>query len=186
MEEGKTNITLEDPRIIHTKLYRDNRGWFYEAYNQKSLDLNAGFIQDNHSYSKFKGTIRGIHFQKSPFEQAKLVRVIKGKIFDVVVDLRPESEHFLRVRTYELDADKKDSLYIPKGFAHGFMTMEDHTEVYYKVDNIYSKKHELTILFNDSDLSIPWPRVTDVILSEKDLTGVTLKEAIEVLKELNK
>lgn len=185
MEEVKSMITLEYPRIIHSKLVRDNRGWFYVAYNQNSFEYFNKFIQDNHSYSEFKGTIRGLHLQRPPFEQAKLIRVLKGKIFDVVVDLRPESEYYLHVSTFELDSDKKDSLYIPKGYAHGFMTLEDHTEVYYKVDEVYSKEHELIIFFKDSELCIPWPEDNKVTLSEKDLSGVTLKEAIEVLKEDN-
>lgn len=182
MEEDKIVFTMENPRIIHSKLFRDNRGWFYEAFNQKLIDTNARFIQDNHSYSELKGTIRGLHLQRPPYEQAKFIRVLKGKIFDVVVDLRPESEYYLQVRTYELDSNKKEALYIPKGFAHGFMTMEDHTEVYYKVDEIYSKKHELTIHYNDSDLNIPWPKDNDFIMSDKDERGVTLKVAVEVIK----
>lgn len=185
MEETNNAYALEYPRIIPSKVFSDNRGWFYEIYNQKSLDLVVSFIQDNHSYSEFKGTIRGLHLQKSPFEQAKLIRVLKGKIFDVVVDLRPKSKNYLQVSAYELDSDKRDSLYIPKGFAHGFMTMEDHTEVFYKVDEVYSKDHEVTIAFDDDDLSIPWPKCNNIVLSAKDSIGVTLREAIKILKEEN-
>ena len=186
MTKNNASTLLDQPFFISPKVFSDNRGWFYEAYNQKSLDVVVNFIQDNHSYSEYKGTIRGLHLQKPPYEQAKLIRVLKGKIFDVVVDLRPESKNYLQVQTFELDSDMKTSLYIPKGFAHGFMTLEDHTEVYYKVDEVYSKDHELAIVFDDSSLNIPWPKVNEAILSEKDSKGVTLEEAIQVLKEVIK
>lgn len=186
MKEIKTSATLEYPRLISTITFTDHRGWFYEAYNINKFAMAVDFIQDNHSYSRFKSTIRGLHFQKPPFEQAKLIRVLRGKIFDVVLDLRPESKNYLQFSIYELDSDKRDSLYIPKGFAHGFMTLEDYTEVYYKVDAIYSKDHEVTIMFDDPDLNIPWPKGDDIILSNKDSKGVTLKDAVQLLKELNK
>lgn len=181
--KNKVSLLIDYPHIISSKLFSDNRGWFYEAYSQNSFDVSVNFIQDNHSYSKFKGTVRGLHLQTPPYEQAKLIRVLKGKIFDVVVDLRPDSKNYLQISTFELDSDKKDLLFIPKGFAHGFMTLEDHTEVYYKVDQVYSKDHEVTILFNDSFLKIPWPGYQEVILSEKDSRGVALEKAIELLKE---
>ena len=183
MKKSKFVTPLDYPRIIHSKIFRDNRGWFYEAYNISSFALEADFIQDNHSFSEHKGTIRGLHLQKPPFEQAKLIRVLKGKIFDVVVDLRPNSKYYLQVSTFELDDDKKSLLFIPKGFAHGFMTMEDNTEVYYKVDELYNKNYELTIAFNDPTLNIPWPKSKEVILSNKDSEGIYLEKAIEVLKE---
>lgn len=183
MKKDKDSISFDYPRIISPKVFSDNRGWFYEAYNQKSLEVLVNFIQDNHSYSEFKGTVRGIHFQKPPFEQAKLIRVLKGKIFDVVVDLRPKSKTFLKVITFELDSDKKDSLLIPKGFAHGFMTLVKHTEVYYKVDEEYSKNHEVTIFFDDPTLNIPWPKIDEVVLSQKDSKGLALIEALNILEE---
>jgi dTDP-4-dehydrorhamnose 3,5-epimerase len=183
MEEIKTVFDFEQPRIIPCKLFSDNRGWLYEAYNQNSLDIDVKFIQDNHSYSEFKGTIRGLHIQKPPYDQAKLIRVLKGKIFDVVVDLRPASENYLQIRIFELNSINKDALFIPKGFAHGFMTLEDHTEVYYKVDQIYSKDSEITIIYRDPALSIKWPSFSKIILSEKDSKGIVLEEAIRILKE---
>lgn len=186
MTKNKSTISPEYPRIISTRVFRDNRGWFYEAYNQNSLDIAANFIQDNHSYSEFKGTIRGLHLQKPPFEQAKLVRVLKGKILDVVVDLRPKSRNYLLVTTFELDSEKKDILFIPKGFAHGFVTLEDHTEVYYKVDEIYSSEHELTMNFSDPDIRIQWPKFDKLILSEKDSQGLTLEQVIKELGNNNK
>lgn len=183
MEENKTAVALEHPRLIPANVFIDNRGWFYEAYNRNSYDIASDFVQDNHSYSEFKGTVRGLHFQKPPYQQAKLIRVLNGKIFDVVIDLRPNSKNYLQVNTYELDSKRKDSLYIPKGFAHGFMTLEDHTEVYYKVDEVYSKSHEVTIVFDDPHLTIPWPNCFNVTLSVKDSKGIGLLEAIELLKE---
>lgn len=184
MTKCKDDIFCREPQLIPCRVYNDRRGWFYEAFNQKSLDFVVNFIQDNHSFSELKGTIRGLHFQKPPFEQAKLIRVIKGKVIDVIVDLRPFSKNYLKPKLYVLDNIKKDSLFIPKGFAHGFMTLEDHTEVYYKVDEVYSKEHEVTIIFDDIDLAIPWTYCSDIILSEKDSNGVTLKEAVQILKEL--
>lgn len=186
MTKNKASILLDQPLIISPKVFIDNRGWFYEAYNQKSLDVVVNFTQDNYSFTEFEGTIRGLHFQKPPYEQAKLIRVLKGRIFDVVVDLRPKSKNYLQFSAFELDSGKKDSLFIPKGFAHGFMTLEDNTEVYYKVDEVYSKNHEVTIIFDDPCLDIPWPICKEAILSEKDLRGVTLTEAIKLLREANK
>lgn len=184
MTKNKVSTLLDHPLIISPKVFIDNRGWFYEAYNQKSLGVDVNFIQDNHSFTKFEGTIRGLHFQKPPYEQAKLIRVLKGRIFDVVVDLRPESKNYLQFSTFELDSEKKDSLFIPKGFAHGFMTLEDNTEVYYKVDEVYSKEHEVTILFNDYYLNISWPKFNEAILSDKDSKGLRLEEAIKLLSEV--
>lgn len=182
MTNNNIDVSLDYPHIISTKVFSDHRGWFYEAYNQKLFDFTFNSIQDNHSCSELKGTLRGLHLQMAPYEQAKLIRVLKGKIFDVVVDLRPESKKYLQVSTFELDSNKKDLLFVPKGFAHGFMTLEDNTEVYYKVDEIYSKEHEVTILYNDSHLKIPWPVIKEIILSEKDSKGIPLEKAIELLK----
>lgn len=184
--ENDNHKSLNVPKIIPSKIFSDNRGWFYEAFNRNTTDLDVDFVQDNHSYSVKKGTLRGLHLQKPPFEQAKLIRILKGKIFDVVIDMRPYSKTYLQVSTFELDSIKKNSLFIPKGFAHGFVTLEDHTEVYYKVDEIYSSEHELTMNFSDPDIRIQWPKFDKLILSEKDSQGLTLAQVIKELGNNNK
>jgi dTDP-4-dehydrorhamnose 3,5-epimerase len=170
--------SLKVLKTIKPVIFTDDRGWFYEAFKVLDFSFGPNFIQDNHSYSVHKGTIRGLHIQMAPFEQAKLVRVLKGKILDVVVDLRADSKTYLKVDTFELDDQNKNALFIPKGFAHGFITLEDHTEVYYKVDQIYSKEHELTIMYNDSTLNVAWPMFQEFILSTKDSLGLSLEEAL--------
>ena len=178
MVMSKKKIILDLPRIIPSNILTDKRGWFYEAYNRNTSELNIEFIQDNHSLSIQKGTLRGLHLQKPPFEQAKLIRVLKGKIFDVVVDLRPTSINFLKVSSFVLDSIKKDMLYIPEGFAHGFITLDDFTEVYYKVNQMYSAEHELTLNYNDPDIQIHWPEYIQLYLSEKDSKGLSLKQLL--------
>jgi dTDP-4-dehydrorhamnose 3,5-epimerase len=175
-------VKLDEPKIISPQIFKDHRGWFYEAFSTSDFIKDLIFVQDNHSYSTYRGTIRGLHLQKPPFEQAKLVRVIKGRILDFVVDLRSNSENYLKIYSFELDSVNKKSLYIPRGFAHGFITLEDHTEVYYKIDQKYSKEHEITIKFDDSTLKIDWPRFNDYVLSEKDRLGIDLIKALKVLE----
>jgi dTDP-4-dehydrorhamnose 3,5-epimerase len=172
---------LKGLRLIQPKFFEDERGWFYEAYNDYNDKYGVVFIQDNHSSSRLKGTIRGLHLQKAPFEQSKLVRVLRGSIMDVVVDLRENSETFLQSQSFCLDSKDKIALFIPRGFAHGFITLEDNTEVYYKVDQIYSAKHEITIYYNDVQLGIQWGNLQNIILSDKDKNGLSLKEAIQKL-----
>ena len=178
----KKDDTLEKPLLIEPKIFEDERGWFYEAYNSSDFITKISFVQDNHSYSLHKGTIRGLHLQKSPFEQSKLIRVLKGRIMDVVVDLRQDSKSYLKVSFFELDYLSRNALYIPKGFAHGFITIEDHTEVYYKVDHYYSKEHELTISFDDSTLKIDWPSFDKYYVSQKDKNGLSLEQVLTLLK----
>jgi len=173
---------LDELKVISPQIFKDQRGWFYEAFSTSDFIKGVVFVQDNHSYSIHRGTIRGLHLQKPPYEQAKLVRVLKGKILDVVVDLRPDSENYLKVHSFELNSDNKRALYIPKGFAHGFITLEDHTEVYYKVDQIYSKENEITIKFDDSTLNIHWPEISEYVLSEKDRLGIDLNQAFKLLE----
>lgn len=169
----------EVPILIEPDLFKDNRGWFFESYNEDKLNLGLRFIQDNHSYSKKKGTLRGLHLQLPPFEQAKLIRVVRGKILDILVDLRPSSSDYLKHFTYQLDASNKNTLYVPKGFAHGFITLEDDTEVLYKVDNNYSPKHEVTIKYDDEKLGINWHfNYKYITISEKDKNGLSLEEVI--------
>jgi dTDP-4-dehydrorhamnose 3,5-epimerase len=170
-----------EPKIFSPYVLNDKRGWFYEAFNSSLFVDGITFIQDNHSYSISKGTIRGLHLQRSPYDQSKFVRVLRGKILDVVVDLRPSSESYLKVFSFELDSEDKNALFVPKGFAHGFITLQDHTEVYYKVDQVYSKDHEVTIDFSDSILNIQWPHFENYIISEKDKIGINLEEALRML-----
>lgn len=164
----ETNI--KDLLIIEPSVFKDDRGWFSESYNKEKLKLlgiSINFIQDNHSLSLEKGTIRGLHLQTNPNAQTKLVRCTKGRILDVAVDLRKQSPTYLKVFTIELSADNKKQLLIPKGFAHGFVTLEDNTEVQYKVDEYYSKEHDRSIKYNDPIFNIDWV-VDNVILSDKD------------------
>lgn len=172
------------PLIIKPNVFHDARGWFYEAYSDSLKLGKSSFVQDNHSLSIQKGTLRGLHLQIHPFEQAKLIRVVRGEILDVVVDLRPSSPDFLKVYNFVLDDIRKESLFVPRGFAHGFITQKDNTEVYYKVDNYYSKNHELTLSYDDHLLRIDWMLHPDfVITSEKDKIGLSLTEVISKIKE---
>lgn len=144
-----------------------------ETYSLKNL--NVVFVQDNLSLSKLAGTVRGLHYQEAPFEQGKLVSVVSGSIFDVAVDIRPGSKTFGRHVAYVLSAENREQLYIPPGCAHGFITLEPDTKVFYKVTAPYSKEHDRGILWNDPDLQIPWPDLYP-ILSEKDQVQPRFKE----------
>lgn len=168
MEFIKTQ--LKDVWLIKPKIFQDNRGFFLETYSQKKFaeqGIGANFIQDNHSLSAQKGVLRGLHFQEPPFAQAKLVRVTKGSVYDVVVDIRKDSETFGKWEAFTLSAKNFQMLYIPQGFLHGFLTLEDNTEFEYKCDNFYEPVSEKGIIWNDPTLKIDWP-AKDVILSEKD------------------
>jgi dTDP-4-dehydrorhamnose 3,5-epimerase len=157
--------------IIEPKVFQDGRGYFYESFNQKEFEQNIGqieFVQDNESKSVF-GVLRGLHFQKPPFTQAKLVRCILGKILDVVVDLRSDSPTFGKHVAIELSSDDKKQLFIPKGFAHGFVVLSAEAIFSYKVDNFYSPQHDSGIYWNDQQLDINWKLpVEEIVLSEKD------------------
>ncbi len=159
----------------------DHRGFFMRTYDKgifRKYGLDCDWLQENHSHTKLKGTIRGLHFQVSPFSETKLVRCIRGKIFDVVVDIRRDSDSFGEWIGIELSEENKKMLFIPRGFAHGFCTLTDLSEVMYKVDNIYSPGHERGLLWNDPDIAIEWP-VTNPILSAKDQKNMTFKSLIE-------
>lgn len=178
MEFIKTN--LKDAYLIKPKVFRDNRGFFLESYSKKVFEENgigADFIQDNHSLSVEKGVLRGIHFQKGLASQAKLVRVIKGKVFDAIVDLRQDSPTFGQWQGFELSADNFLMLFVPRGFGHGFCTLEENTEFVYKVDNYYSPENDSGIIWNDPELKIDW-LIKDPILSEKDSKLGKFKEII--------
>jgi dTDP-4-dehydrorhamnose 3,5-epimerase len=180
----KNKMLMEIPRLIPSRVFEDDRGWFYEAFNSNNNQINRIFVQDNHSLTRKKNTIRGLHLQLQPFNQAKLVRVLKGSIMDVVVDLRISSESYLNIWYFNLDSFKKTALYVPSGFAHGYITKEDYTEVYYKVDQYYSPNHEITIRFDDENLSIKWGESLNFILSDKDNNGLYLYDAIALLGDM--
>ena len=169
-------------KIIKSKIFEDDRGYFSEIYNRKNFNkigISDNFVQDNISYSLNKGTVRGLHFQKPPFGQSKLIMVTKGCILDVVVDLRKNSSSYGKYETIKISHDSFDSIYIPEYFAHGFCTLANDTEVKYKVSNYYSKTHEQTILWNDDFLSIPWNiNKNKVTVSEKDKNGILFENFI--------
>ena len=175
----ETNI--KDLFIIQPKVWEDERGYFFESYSQKLLQdagIEADFVQDNQSLSQ-KGALRGLHFQAPPFAQGKLVRVIQGKVLDVAVDLRKNSPTFGKHMSIELSAENHSMFWIPPGFAHGFLTLEDKTIFTYKVSNLYDKASEDGILWNDPDLNIDWKiDAHEVILSEKDKLLPRLKDLV--------
>jgi dTDP-4-dehydrorhamnose 3,5-epimerase len=165
---------IPDIRVVKPRRFVDPRGFFSETFNAKSFaeaGIQQVFVQDNHSLSGPKGTVRGLHFQIPPFAQDKLVRVIRGSILDVVVDIRRNSPTYGQNVTVVLSAQEWNQLFIPLGFAHGFCTLEPDTEVLYKVSNFYSADHDRGLLWNDPDLGIDWPvSATTAILSDKDKT----------------
>lgn len=165
--------------VLEPTVYKDERGFFMESYNEQTfrkLGFDIQFVQDNHSLSVKAGTIRGLHYQLHPKAQTKLVRVTRGAIYDVIVDIRKGSPTFGKWQAFILSADNKRQLLVPKGFAHGFCTLVENTEVQYKVDEYYSLEHDRGILWNDPALGIDWP-VTDPILSEKDANLPLLADA---------
>ena len=173
----KTDI--EDVLIIEPKVFGDHRGWFTETYSKnkyKDLGIDIEFVQDNHSMSAQKGTLRGLHFQTNPKAQLKLVRCTKGKILDVAVDLRKGSSTYKQWVGVELTEDNKRQLLIPKGFAHGFLTLTDNVEVQYKVDEYYAPECDRSIRFDDPEIGVDWG-IEDPILSEKDLKAPLLKDS---------
>ena len=173
---------LEGCFVIQPKVIQDKRGYFLESFNQavfkEGLKRDINFVQDNESYSS-KGVLRGLHYQKGDYAQAKLVRVIKGKILDVVVDLRADSPTFSKHMSIELSEDNKTQLFIPRGFAHGFLVLSDTAIFSYKCDNFYNKVSEGGVIYNDKDLNIDWKLdEKEFIVSEKDLELPTLKEVV--------
>ncbi len=180
MEFQKTN--LKDVFLIKPQVFQDERGFFTESYNQKKFQeagIDVKFVQDNHSLSKQKGVLRGLHFQLPPHSQAKLVRVTSGTVYDAVADLRKDSETFGKWQGFELTAKNFQMLFVPRGFAHGFCTLEENTEFLYKCDNFYAPEHDSGIIWNDLDLKIDWPLEGDPIVSEKDSRHQTFKEFIK-------
>ena len=159
-----------DVLLIKSNLHNDKRGYFFELYNKKSfvdIGINNNFIQDNISFSRSKNTLRGLHAQVSPYEQSKLIFLLAGSILDVFIDIRKESKTFGKYFSINL-TNLGDCLFIPKGFLHGFCTLEENTVVGYKVDEYYKAESETGIVWNDQDLNIEWPFSSMPIVSEKD------------------
>ncbi len=178
MEYIKTAI--EGVYVIEPKVFEDARGYFFEAWKQGEFVANIGkvdFVQDNESKSSF-GVLRGLHYQRGEFSQAKLVRVISGRVLDVAVDLRRNSPTFGQHVMVELSGENKRQFFIPRGFAHGFLVLSDEAIFTYKVDNAYAPQAEASILWNDEQLSIDWPLGEDqLLLSEKDKKAKPFSEA---------
>lgn len=173
-----TKTKLDGVVIIEPDVFADNRGFFMESWNKKKMEkvgLYYEFVQDNHSKSTVKGTLRGIHFQKGDKAQAKLVRCVKGAVLDVAVDLRKNSPTFKQWVVVELSEENKKQLLIPRGFGHGFVTLTDDVEFLYKADNYYAPEAEGGIRWNDPDIGVVWG-VENPILSEKDKVNPLLKE----------
>lgn len=166
-----TETKIKGLFLIEPKLWRDDRGYFYESYSKKAFEeagVYADFLQDNQSLSQ-KGTLRGLHAQKDPSAQGKLVRVIRGRVIDVAVDIRTNSPTYGQHVTAELSEHNHHMFWVPPGFLHGFVTLEDNTIFTYKVTNLYNKSSEIGVLWDDQDLGIDWGiAASDVILSEKD------------------
>lgn len=166
--------------ILEPKVFEDSRGYFFEAFKYSDFEKNIGkisFIQDNESKSS-RGVLRGLHYQKGEYSQAKLVRVISGRVLDVAVDLRVNSKTFGKYVMVELSGENKRQFFIPRGFAHGFLVLSDEAIFTYKVDNVYSPENEASIRFDDPELGIKWPMDSDEITtSKKDLAAVSFKNA---------
>ena len=162
--------------IIEPDVYEDERGWFMESFNLRrfeeglqrlGLPLPGPFVQDNHSSSK-RSVLRGLHYQAEPFAQGKLVRVVEGAAFDVAVDIRKSSPTYLKWVGVELSSANKKMLWIPEGFAHGFLALEDDTQFLYKTTNYYKRESEASLLWSDADIGIKWPEIGPIIISQKD------------------
>jgi dTDP-4-dehydrorhamnose 3,5-epimerase len=173
-------VGLEDSFIITPSVFNDARGFFYEFFNEKKFkeltQLDIHFIQDNLAKSD-RGVLRGLHFQQGEYAQAKLVSVLQGSVLDVIVDIRKNSPTFGQHFTVVLNAKNKKQLFIPSGFAHGYLCLEDQTLFFYKIDNVYNKESESGIIFNDKDLNIDWNfDINKLILSDKDKILQSFKE----------
>jgi len=165
--------------IIEPQVFGDHRGYFMETYSTKAfadIGIFSEFVQDNQSFTARKGTLRGIHFQNAPMAQAKLVRVTRGAVLDVAVDLRRGSPTYKQWVGVELSAENKRMLFIPRGFGHGFVTLTDDVEFCYKVDNLYSKECDRGIRFNDPEIGVDWG-VPDPVLSQKDTVSPILRDS---------
>ena len=174
-----TELAIPGVFVLEPKVFEDERGFFYESFNANVFEQLTGrstdFVQDNHSRSS-RGVLRGLHFQLAPKAQAKLVRVVQGEIFDVAVDVRPESKTFGRWVSQTLSAENKKQMWIPEGFAHGFLTMSETAEVLYKTNGLYAPEFERCVLWNDTSIGIDWPMTEGLVISEKDRVGQALSD----------
>ncbi len=183
---NKENQIINGPLEIKPQIFNDDRGYFYETWNAKDfeakIDSETSFVQDNQSFSE-RGTLRGLHYQLNPMAQGKLVRVTKGIVFDVIVDLRKKSNTFKSWASLILNCQDKNQIWIPKGFAHGFLTLSKEAIIEYKVTDFWEKDLERTILWNDPSISIEWPRLNNKLLepnlSLKDMNGLSLQTFIK-------
>ena len=178
MKYIKTKI--DDVIVIEPKVFFDSRGYFFEAFKKEEFEQNVGkvdFIQENESKSTY-GVLRGLHYQKGAYSQSKLVRVIKGRVLDIAVDIRKSSPTFGQHVAVELSDENKLQLFIPRGFAHGFLVLSEEAVFTYQVDNVYAPQHEASIRFDDPDLGIQWPIGTaDMLTSEKDKKAICFADA---------
>ena len=177
-----TETKLKGVYIVEPQVFGDARGWFTESWSEKKLaeaGIRADFVQDNHSYSAQKGTLRGLHYQLNPMCQAKMLRCTRGKIFDVAVDIRKGSPQYGQWVGVELSAENHKQLFIPRGFAHGFITLTDDVEVQYKADNYYAPECDGNIRWDDPEIGVEWP-IEPVILSDKDRVAPLLKERTDL------
>lgn len=173
-----TETELKGVFVLEPQVFGDARGWFMESWSQRKMHdagIDVQFVQDNQSFSAQKGTLRGLHYQLNPMCQAKLLRCTCGKIFDVAVDIRKGSPQYGKWVGVELSAENKKQLFIPRGFAHGFITLTDDVEVQYKADNYYAPECDGNIRWDDPDIGVEWP-LKPLILSEKDSKAPLLKE----------
>ena len=181
-----TETKLKGVFLIEPQVFGDARGWFMETWSKAKLEaagLNLDFVQDNQSYSATKGTLRGLHYQLNPMAQAKLVRCTRGELLDVAVDIRKNSPQYAQWVAVTLSAENKKQLLIPRGFAHGFLTLTDDVEIQYKADQLYAPQFEGNIRWDDPQIKIDWP-FEPTILADKDKNAPTLAERIE-RNELN-
>ena len=175
-----TDTKIPDVKIIEPTVFEDERGFFFESFNHKKFEEAIGrkvtFVQDNHSKSS-KSVLRGLHYQLPPHAQGKLVRVVQGEVFDVAVDIRKSSPTFGQWVAEVLSAENKKQLWIPEGFAHGFLTLSETAEFLYKATNYYAKECERSIIWNDANINIPWPQQIQVSVSDKDSVSVAFQDA---------
>ena len=173
---------LADVRILEPQVFGDARGWFMESWSKKKMEdagIFADFVQDNHSFSAQKGTLRGLHYQLNPMAQTKLLRASRGAIFDVAVDIRRGSPTYAKWVGVELSAENHRQLFIPRGFAHGFITLTDDVEVQYKADNFYAPECDGNIRWDDPEIGVKWP-LAPIVLSEKDTNAPFLAARTEL------
>jgi len=165
-----TLLKIPDVKLIEPEVYEDERGFFYESFNQQKFNeavgLDVTFVQDNHSKSR-RGVLRGLHYQEAPFEQGKLVRVIAGEVFDVAVDVRKDSPTYGQWVAEVLSGENKKQLWIPEGFAHGFLTLSNEAEFLYKTTDFYNKESEKSIHWKNNEFNIDWPKVEACVLTSK-------------------